>query len=147
MEKNKRRVLKFAAAGVVIIVVGIAFIFCKDCRRQADKNPQAVALNKAELDKYFEDLPALLAQASAVPQLAAGGDGRVEGFRILNISKGSIFEKIGLHNDDLIKDVNGVSLASPENALNIYEQFKKDGSFKIKVERNGKDQILTINIR
>ena len=53
--------------------------------------------------------------------------GQPAGFVIYNIAPGSIFERIGLRDGDVITGVNGMPLASTQPAIDFYETLRKGG--------------------
>ncbi|MCM8769664.1 MAG: hypothetical protein NC911_08380 [Candidatus Omnitrophica bacterium] len=50
-----------------------------------------------------------------------------EGFRLTGITVGSILERLGLMNDDLLSQVNGQPISSGEKALAVYEEILRTG--------------------
>ena len=86
-----------------------------------------------ELDKALENLPLLLTQARAVPYFK---DGKAVGLRLFAIRTGSLFEKIGLQNGDVLKSVNGSSLADLSQAMQLFQKLKEERSIDLALERN-----------
>ena len=86
-----------------------------------------------ELDKALENLPLLLTQARAVPYFK---DGKAVGLRLFAIRTGSLFEKIGLQNGDVLKTVNGNSLADLSQAMQLFQKLKEERSIDLALERN-----------
>lgn len=86
-----------------------------------------------ELDKALENLPLLLTQARAVPYFK---DGKAVGLRLFAIRTGSLFEKIGLLNGDVLKSVNGNSLADLSQAMQLFQKLKEERSIDLALERN-----------
>lgn len=101
-------------------------------------------LDRSVIMKYTTNLPELLQQARAVPYTDASG--KVGGFRLLDMQPGSIFEKLGLHKNDIIKSVNGQPVDSPAKAMELYNSLKNSASIAIGVERDGKDEDMKYNI-
>ena len=100
-------------------------------------------INRNDLNQYMEDLPNLLMQARAVPNVV---DGRVQGFRVVDIQEGSIWEKLGLKRDDVIKGVNGEEVNSPAKAMELYNSLKNDSKVAIDIERDGSSETLNYSI-
>jgi general secretion pathway protein C len=73
-------------------------------------------------------------QARIVP---AFKDGQSEGFKLFSIRPDSIYTKIGVQNGDVIKQINGYDLNSPEKALEIYSKLKEASRIDIVIDRNG----------
>ncbi len=101
-------------------------------------------VEEAELDKGLENLPLLLTQARAVPYFK---DGRSIGLRLFAIKTGSLYEKIGLKNGDILKAINGNSLADITQALKLFEQLKQERSINLVLERDKQDREFKYTIR
>ncbi len=101
-------------------------------------------VDEAELDKGLENLPLLLTQARAVPYFK---DGRSIGLRLFAIKSGSLYEKIGLKNGDILKAINGNSLADITQALKLFEQLKQERSINLVLERDKQDREFKYTIR
>lgn len=101
-------------------------------------------VDEAELDKGLENLPLLLTQARAVPYFK---DGRSIGLRLFAIKSGSLYEKIGLKNGDILKSINGNSLADITQALKLFEQLKQERSINLILEREKQDREFKYTIR
>ncbi len=100
-------------------------------------------IDRTDLNRYMDDLPNLLMQARAVPNVV---DGRVSGFKIVDIQEGSVWEKLGIKRDDVIKGVNGEAVNSPARAMELYDALKNDNKVGIDIERNGKSETLNFSI-
>ncbi len=80
----------------------------------------------------------ILRQASMAPN--KGPDGSIQGFKFLSIKPGSIFEKLGFKNGDIIKGVNGEPVNSAAKAMELYNVLKSDASsVNIDINSGGKD--------
>ena len=97
-----------------------------------------------ELNAQLANLPRLLSEARAVPYFRNGSS---VGMRLFAIRAGSLYEKLGLKNGDIIKMVNKSSLSDPAQALKLFEQLKSERSIVVKAERNGQDLDLNYTIR
>lgn len=98
----------------------------------------------AELDKALENMPLLLQQARAVPYFK---DGRSIGLRLFAVRPDSLFSKLGLRNGDILKNVNGSSLADLSQALKLFEQLKSERAFGVELERNQETKQLRYEIK
>ena len=89
-------------------------------------------------------LPEILRQARVVPRYR---DGKFAGFVITNIAPGSVYEKIGLQNGDVIEAVNGVVVKTPQEAMRMYEKLKDARSIAVRIERRGVEMTLNYEMR
>ena len=101
-------------------------------------------VDEAELDKGLENLPMLLTQARAVPYFK---EGRSIGLRLFAIKSGSLYEKIGLKNGDILKSINGNNLGDISQALKLFEQLKQERSISLVLEREKADREFKYQIR
>ncbi len=101
-------------------------------------------VEEAELDKALENLPLLLQQARAVPYFR---DGKADGLRLFAIRPESLFAKVGLKNGDILKSINGKSMADPSQALKLFEELKDERSINLVLERNRVSQEFKYQIR
>lgn len=99
---------------------------------------------EADVDKGLENLPLLLTQARAVPYFK---DGRAIGLRLFAIKTGSLYEKVGLRNGDILKSINGNSLGDISQAIKLFEQLKEEKSITLLLERAKKDREFRYTIR
>ena len=96
-----------------------------------------------EVEKAFENFAEIVKQALVVP---FSQNGQTVGFRIVNIQPGSIFQKLGLQNQDLIKGVNGQAVTSADQALRVLTLFRNDRHVTLDVERGGQPERLSYTI-
>jgi len=113
-------------------------------RGTSDAAGDEVVVDEGELDRALENLPLLLTQARAVPYFA---DGQAVGLRLFAIKSGSLYEKIGLRNGDVLKSVNGNSLADLSQAMQLFERLKTERSISLTIERNREQKEFRYQIR
>lgn len=102
------------------------------------------AVDEAELDTALQNLPLLLTQARAVPYFR---EGRAIGLRMFAIRSGSLFEKVGLRNGDILKSINGNSLADLSQAMKLFERLKEERSLSVTLERNNEETEFKYQIK
>jgi general secretion pathway protein C len=103
------------------------------------------ALKRSDLLKYTSDLSSILQQARAIPNRDPN-TGEINGYRVLDIQPGSVYEQLGIQRMDVIKGVNGEKVDNPAKAMELYNQLKNSNAIKITVERNGKTEELSYTI-
>lgn len=101
-------------------------------------------VDEAELNRALENLPLLLTQARAVPYFK---EGRAVGLRLFAIRAGSLFEKLGLQNGDVLKTVNANSLADLSQAMQLFQKLKEERSIALVLERNSSEKTFRYQIR
>lgn len=107
---------------------------------------QTTTIKRNDLNNYLKNLPELLQQATAVPNIVPGSGGEVNGFKMLGIEPGSVFNQIGLKVGDVIQGVNGERVNSPAKAMELYNQLRNEGRIEVEIERDGQPTSLIFNI-
>ena len=97
-------------------------------------------IDRGALESSLANPNEILTQARAVPNIV---DGKIKGFRIFSIKPGSIYEKLGIHNGDVILRVNGIELDSPAKALEFYGAISSASDISLDLDRNG--QLMSNN--
>lgn len=105
---------------------------------------QEYVVDEAELDQALLDLPGLLTQARAIPYFK---DGKSIGLRLFAIKNGSLFEKVGLQNGDILKSINGNSLGDITQAVRLFETLKQERSIRVTLERARTEMELRYQIK
>ncbi len=88
------------------------------------------------------DLSKVLQDAKADPNLVGN---ELQGFRLTRIRKDSIFEKLGLQNDDVVREVNGVTLSDAAQSVKLLNSLRGESEVEFRVERGGKP--MTFNLQ
>jgi len=70
--------------------------------------------------------------------------GQPAGVRVYPIAADSIFSKIGLKTGDVIKEVNGMEISRPEQAIAVFQQLKAGHDVDIKVKGRRTRQISLV---
>ena len=96
-----------------------------------------IFIEESEIDQALSNLPVLLTQLRAVPYFK---DGQAIGLRLFAIKPGSLFDKIGLKNGDILKTINGNNLGDFSQAVKLFEKLKAERNIKLSLERNREDK-------
>ena len=92
------------------------------------------AIPKQQAERARQNIGELLQQARMEPRLI---DGKTAGFAVKMIRPNSILAQMGLQLGDVVIEVNGVTLDSPEKALQIFQQLREAKNIVVGLERNG----------
>lgn len=103
-----------------------------------------MSITRTDVDRLTNNLSDILQQARAVPHFKGGA---VDGFTIVDLQKGSIFDKLGIHPQDIVKAANGEAIDSASKALELYNTLKTANSIRLDVERDGRIETLNYTIR
>jgi general secretion pathway protein C len=101
-------------------------------------------VDQREMIASTENMSQILTQARALPYMEQG---KTVGFRISEISPGSIYEKIGLQNGDVIQKVNSQEVDDPAKFFQLYQGLRTERFIAIDLIRGGARQTLNYEIR
>lgn len=73
-------------------------------------------------------------------------DGQIVGLKLLGIRPGSLLGSVGLQSGDRLESINGLSMNSPEKALQAYAQLRTAQRLNVQLNRRGRPVELTLNI-
>ena len=110
----------------------------------AESGGNTIVVDEKELDSALSNLPMLLTQARAVPYFK---DGKSVGLRLFAIRRESLFEKIGLQNGDVLKEINGNSLNDITQAVKLFEKLKEQRDVAVTLMRQNEEQTFRYLIR
>lgn len=102
-----------------------------------------VAIPKGLLAFLMRRLNLLAVQAAIVPTFSKG---KTVGFRIFRIRKGGFYDRIGLHNNDVLVSINGYRFTSPQKALEAYASLSKARILRVLLLRQGKPHMLVLRL-
>lgn len=105
--------------------------------------PGTFNIARSELDKNLANINEILTQARAIPHFE---NGQPAGFKLVQIVPGSIYEKLGLKNGDVLKGVNGEPVDAAK-ALEMMGSLKTATQLELSVQRNGKTSNMSYNFR
>jgi len=96
------------------------------------------------LNKQIQNFPQLLSQARVVPHFE---NGKSDGFLIREIVSGSLYEKVGLQNGDIIRKVNGAEVTGPQQTMQMFQNLQQDASIDVEIRRAGNLQQIHYDIQ
>ncbi len=97
-------------------------------------------IEQGEIDKVMANLNEVATDARVVPNFEGG---KSTGFKLFSIRPGSIYQKIGLQNGDVVQKINGYEMNSPDKALEVYQKLRDSKSIVVQMDRHG--SVKTIN--
>jgi type II secretion system protein C len=113
-------------------------------RRVSDTEYQ---IERSAITDSLSDLATLFTQMRLVPNFVGEGDQRtVEGYRVFRVKPGSVFQKLGIRNGDIILDINGVKADNPEKSFELLQQLRYENNFSLTLKRNDNDIDMNYNI-
>jgi len=101
-------------------------------------------VSKTEVDTALENMSQLFTQIRAVPHFEGG---QSIGFRLFAIRRGSLFDRIGLKNGDIIRSINGNEMTDPSKAMALLQELRDANNLDVDITRNQQPQKLTYSIQ
>ena len=101
-------------------------------------------VNRSEVDRALADLNNILTQARAVPNFE---NGLPAGYKLFQIVPGSIYDKLGLRNGDVIAGMDGQPVNDPGKAFEALGRLKETNHLELTIKRDGKSTNMTYDIR
>jgi general secretion pathway protein C len=102
-----------------------------------------VLIDRKEVDKVMENFNEVLTQARCVPNFEGG---RAAGYRCFQIEPGSIYDKLGMKDNDVICGINGEPVNDPAKAFSLLQQLKTARNIELCINRDGKISNKTYEI-
>jgi type II secretion system protein C len=90
------------------------------------------------------DFAKVLQDAKAEPVYEGG---ELNGFRLTRIRADSVYDKGGLQNDDVVKEINGVSLVDTAQAIKLLNSLRGANEIEIGLNRGGSKMNVTIQVK
>jgi general secretion pathway protein C len=120
-------------------------------RRAHSKGPEVKRLsanrflvNREDVTAAVGNINQFMTQARLRPHFEMG---KPSGYAVSEVVPGSLMEKLGLKNNDIIKKVNGLLVTRPEEVMQAYAQLQRDSNIEVEVERGGRTEVLRYEIR
>jgi type II secretion system protein C len=101
-------------------------------------------VNREDVTAAVGDINRFMTQARLRPNFEMG---KPAGYSVSEIVPGSLMEKLGLKNNDVIKKVNGMAVSRPEEVMQAYAQLQQDSNIELEIDRGGRTEILRYEIR
>jgi general secretion pathway protein C len=92
------------------------------------------------------ELARAMNEAKLIPDPTPGGEG-IQGFKLLAIVPGSIFDRVKLQNEDIILEVNGQSLKDPTQGYRFFEALQQQREITINFTRKGEPMVRKVRVK
>ena len=115
-----------------------------EIHRNLYENSHKVQIDRENIESYMQNMDKIWKYISLSD---IRKDGRVVGFRVRYIRKGSFFEKLGLKRGDKIIAINGEEIRDYSIPMKIFKNINDIDSLALTVERRGKRVELNYEIQ
>jgi hypothetical protein len=95
------------------------------------------------VDEVLENQAVLMRTMRVMP---AERNGHVYGVHIYGVHDGDLLAALGIENGDVLMQINGYDLASPDRVLEAYARLRNANEFSLRLERRGRDVMLYYHI-
>lgn len=106
--------------------------------------PGTLVLKRIELQDSMEDMGTLLSQAQIRPYFNAGAP---DGFIVTNIRAGSLYQKMGIANGDIVQEVNGRKIQTADDLTGLLSTLKSSNVISLEVKRGGNPTTMNYEFR
>ncbi|HRK02027.1 MAG TPA: type II secretion system protein GspC [Oligoflexia bacterium] len=101
-------------------------------------------IDRTVVDKALTNINEILTQARAIPNFE---NGIPNGYKLIQIVPGSIYEKLGLKNGDVITRINGEPITDPAKPIQMFSELRSMNRLELTVKRGGRTQSYGYDIR
>src|SRR5215467_5271933 len=107
-------------------------------------DPGTWQIRREKLLENFANVGSLSSQATVTPYFVQGEQ---LGFRLSQIRAGGVLQQMGLQEGDVLQQVNGLDIYTPQEALQAYQQLQTESTVRISILRNNSPTTLTYEVR
>lgn len=100
-------------------------------------------VTRNEIDETLNNLPVIARDARIVPRFEKG---QPVGFALLRIRRGSLYERLGLENGDVVRHVDGYDIANTKNLFGLTQKVLSKEEVTVDIVRRGQKKTLTVRI-
>lgn len=101
-------------------------------------------ISRVMLNKVLDNAGKLIGIAAVAPKMEGG---QSVGMEIRGIRPGTLLTKLGIQNGDVLENVNGQPLSSPDAALGAYTTLRTADKFNLTVRRGGQSMIINYTLQ
>lgn len=106
--------------------------------------PGTFVVNRSEIQEAMEDMGSILSQAQIRPFFNMGVP---DGFIVTSIRPGSIYQKMGIANGDIIQEVNNRKIQTADDMSGLLNILKSGNEMSLMVKRGGSPKTMTYQFR
>jgi general secretion pathway protein C len=98
-----------------------------------------VAQNRADIMGSLKDLGTMLSQAQIRPYFTRG---LPDGFMVSGIRPGSVYQRMGLTDGDILQEINGRKMKGADDMMELYNNLRSSGRMNLNVQRQGRTETI-----
>lgn len=101
-------------------------------------------VRRTTIDESVANLTQVLQDANAIPNFE---NGNLNGYKVVQVKPGSMFDQLGIKMGDVISNVNGTPVNDPAKALQLLSDLKNLNQVTLAIKRNGAPVTLNYSLR
>jgi len=102
-------------------------------------------VQREEVEEAMRNPAELFSQARILPKYE---NGQMTGVQLNSIQPGSLFEEIGIRDGDVITQVNGIVVASPQDSAALLRELTESNQFEVSVQgADGQPRTLNYTVQ
>ncbi len=98
-----------------------------------------ITVAQDDLQKSLGNINSLLTQVRIRPLIK---NGKPDGLVLSHVKQGSIFEKLGLKNGDVVKKIDNKEIKTPDDAFAFYNRLKSGAELSLEIGRGSETKTL-----
>jgi len=102
------------------------------------------SIDEAGVAQLTSNFNQFMTQVRMVPYFEGN---KPAGYRLAAIRPGTTFERLGFQGGDILQQVNGLDLSSPEKIYTIFQNLKDEKKVSVNILRQGQKNTLTYEIQ
>ena len=104
----------------------------------------AIIVSRSEIGAGLQDMGSMLRQAQVRPYFNAGVP---DGFMISSIQAGSLYQKMGMVDGDIIQGVDNRKIQTADDMMSLFNTFKSASTMALSIRRGGRQETLNYQFR
>ncbi len=104
----------------------------------------AFALDEATIGQITGNINKYMTNVRLIPYFEGN---KSAGYRVAAIRPGSAFEQLGFKGGDVIQQINGLEVSSPDKMYTIFQNLKDEKKVAVNIVRQGQKNTITYEIR
>jgi type II secretion system protein C len=109
-------------------------------------NDRNYMVKKSFLDSNLTNLQGILQTARAVPYIEPGS-GKFMGFLVQSVDPGSPFSQLGIHQGDILTNVNDITLDNAGKGLEAFQRLRNSPDVVLGIIRGGEKTTINFSIK
>jgi general secretion pathway protein C len=140
--ENQERTLKMAETKEAPILPPPAAVAAASPASPVPTGP--LVLSRNEVAAGLQDMGSMLRQAQVRPYFNAGNP---DGFIISSIQSGSLYQKMGIIDGDIIQGVNNRAIRTADDMMELLNLIKSGSGMALSIKRRGNSETLNYQFR